>query len=114
MWDSAVADSAVNGHYTRTRESLDGAYVRPRHDGWIAFQDSRLGTDFTARVAGSGTVQVRLGSPAGRLLGTTEVADTGDKYTYATVRARLAPVRGRHDVYLVLSDGVRLATFRAG
>ena len=39
VWDSQVADSAVNGHYSRTRESLDGAYVRPRHDGWIAFQD---------------------------------------------------------------------------
>jgi multiple sugar transport system substrate-binding protein len=39
VWDSAATDAAVNGHYTRTRESLDGAYVRPRHDGWIAFQD---------------------------------------------------------------------------
>jgi beta-glucosidase len=82
--------------------------------GWIAFHDARLGSEFTARVAGSGTVQVRLGSPTGRLLGTAEVADTGDKYTYATVRARLAPVRGRHDIHLVLTDGVRLATFRAG
>ena len=39
VWDSEAADAAVNGHYSRTRESLDGAYVRPRHDGWIAFQD---------------------------------------------------------------------------
>jgi len=31
-----------------------------------------------------------------------------------TAGARLAPVRGRHDVYLVLGDGVRLATFRTG
>jgi beta-glucosidase len=84
---------------------------------WIAFEDSRLGTAFTARVAkasaGPGTVEVRLGSPTGRLLGTATVASTGDKYTYATVDARLDRVRGRHDVYLVLDDGVRLATFRA-
>jgi beta-glucosidase len=84
---------------------------------WIAFKDSRLGTAFTARVAkasaGPGTVEVRLGSPTGRLLGTATVASTGDKYTYATVNARLDRVRGRHDVYLVLGDGVRLATFRA-
>jgi multiple sugar transport system substrate-binding protein len=39
VWDSAAADAAVNGHYSGTRESLDGAYVRPRHNGWIAFQD---------------------------------------------------------------------------
>ena len=38
-WDSTAADTAVNGHYSRTRSTLDGAYVRPRHDGWIAFQD---------------------------------------------------------------------------
>jgi beta-glucosidase len=86
--------------------------------GWIAFRDARLGTAFTARVAkesaGAGTVEVRLGSPAGRLLGTAEVASTGDRYTYTTTGARLAPVRGRHDVYLVLGAGVRLATFRAG
>lgn len=39
VWDSTTADAAVNGHYSRTRESLDAAYVRPRHDGWIPFQD---------------------------------------------------------------------------
>jgi multiple sugar transport system substrate-binding protein len=39
VWDSESADRAVNGHYTRTRQSLDCAYVRPRQDGWIAFQD---------------------------------------------------------------------------
>jgi beta-glucosidase len=86
--------------------------------GWIAFQDSRLGTAFTARVAketaGAGTVEVRLGSPTGRLLGTATVASTGDRYTYATATARLDRAGGRHDVYLVLGAGVRLATFRAG
>jgi beta-glucosidase len=85
---------------------------------WIAFRDSRLGTAFTARVAkasaGPGTVEVRLGSPTGRLLGTATVASTGNEYTYATTTARLDRVRGRHDVYLVLGAGVRLATFGAG
>jgi beta-glucosidase len=85
---------------------------------WIAFRDARLGTAFTARVAkatmGPGTVDVRLGSPTGRLLGTATVASTGDKYTYVTTAARLDRVTGRHDVYLVLGSGVRLATFRAG
>jgi beta-glucosidase len=86
--------------------------------GWIAFKDARLGTAFTASVAkesaGAGTVEIRLGSPTGRLLGTAPVASTGDRYAYTTTTARLDRVAGRHDVYLVLGAGVRLATFRAG
>jgi beta-glucosidase len=84
---------------------------------WIEFRDAALrgGTTFTARTAkaspGTGTVQVRLDSPTGRLLGTAQVSSTGDVYAYATSTAPLARVTGRHDVYLVLGAGLRLATF---
>ncbi|MEV6305922.1 glycoside hydrolase family 3 C-terminal domain-containing protein [Actinoplanes sp. NPDC051861] len=80
---------------------------------WIAFKDAALrgGTTFTARASGAGTVQVRLGSPTGRLLGTATLADTGGVYAYATVTAPLARATGRQDVYLVPSPGLRLATF---
>ncbi|MBG0561031.1 glycoside hydrolase family 3 protein [Actinoplanes aureus] len=80
---------------------------------WIAFKDAALrgGTTFTARASGAGTVQVRLGSPTGRLLGTATLADTGGIYQYATVTAPLARATGRQDVYLVPSPGLRLATF---
>ena len=80
---------------------------------WIAFRDAALrgGTTFTARASGTGTVQVRLGSPTGRLLGTATLADTGGVYQYATVTAALARATGRQDVYLVPSPGLRLATF---
>ncbi|MEU4221041.1 glycoside hydrolase family 3 C-terminal domain-containing protein [Actinoplanes sp. NPDC026623] len=80
--------------------------------GWIAFKGSRLGTAFTARVAGSGTIEVRVGSPTGRLLGTARPAATADEYTYATTTARLGRAAGRQDVYLVLGAGLRLATFK--
>ncbi|BCJ46354.1 beta-glucosidase [Actinoplanes ianthinogenes] len=81
---------------------------------WIAFRDAalRAGKTFTVRAAGAGTVQVRLGSPAGRLLGTATVADTGGVYAYAEVSAPVAAVSGRQDVYLVLSPGLRVASFR--
>ncbi|MEV0902095.1 glycoside hydrolase family 3 C-terminal domain-containing protein [Actinoplanes sp. NPDC049802] len=80
---------------------------------WIAFEDAALrgGTTFTARASGSGTVEVRLGSPKGRLLGTAALPGTGDVYRYATVTATLARFSGRQDVYLVPSPGLRLATF---
>ncbi len=35
--DTAV-DQAANGFYNRTRATLEGAILRPRHDGYMAFQ----------------------------------------------------------------------------
>ena len=87
---------------------------------WVAFKDADLrgATSFTARTAkastGSGSVRVRLDSPTGRLLGTAQVASTGDVYGYATSTARLSRATGRHTVYLVFDAGVRLATFAIG
>ncbi|MEU8664422.1 glycoside hydrolase family 3 protein, partial [Actinoplanes philippinensis] len=79
---------------------------------WLAFKDAALrgGATFTARASGSGAVQVRLGSPSGRLLGTARVG-TGGVYDYATVTATLARFSGRQTVYLLPGPGVRLATF---
>ncbi len=66
-------------------------------------------TTFTATVAkadaGAGTIEVRLGSPDGQLLGTADVSSTGDVYDYTTTTASLAAANGVHDVYLVLSPG---------
>lgn len=77
---------------------------------WIAFKDAALRdvSTFRASVLGSGTVQVRLDSPTGRLLGTATVSSAA----YATVTTSLARVSGRHSVYLVFGGpGIRLATF---
>ncbi|MDQ7248357.1 extracellular solute-binding protein [Dongia sedimenti] len=38
-WSSAAVNTAVDGFYTKTRATLDGAWVRPRHDGYMAFQE---------------------------------------------------------------------------
>jgi multiple sugar transport system substrate-binding protein len=38
-WDDGAVNVAVNGFYRDTRATLEGAWVRPRHDGYIAFQD---------------------------------------------------------------------------
>ncbi|MFJ4631630.1 glycoside hydrolase family 3 C-terminal domain-containing protein [Streptomyces sp. NPDC088847] len=96
-----------------------GTAVGAAADGaWLKFADAQWGTGartFTARVAstGAGTVEVRLGSPTtGRLVGTAHTGGTGSSYDYETVTADLAgAAKGRTDVYLVLSDGLRMATF---
>jgi beta-glucosidase len=95
-----------------------GTSVGATADGqWAKYANAALadpGT-FTARIAkegpGSATIQVRLDSPTGPLLGTAQVPSTGDVYSYTTVTAPLAAATGRHNVYLVLGDGVRVATF---
>jgi beta-glucosidase len=82
---------------------------------WIVFKDASLrnGTTFTASAssAAATTVEVRLGSPTGRLLGTAPVAATGDAYSYAATTAKLARAGGKHDVYLVFGGALRVSTF---
>ncbi|MFD0523673.1 glycoside hydrolase family 3 protein [Paractinoplanes durhamensis] len=93
-----------------------GTSVGPAAAGdWIAFKDVALGNPgtFTAQVAAltNTTIEVRLGSPTGKLLGTAPVTATGDVYRYATVRTQLAKASGHQDVYLVFGDALRLSTF---
>jgi len=99
---------------------VDGTSVSSAGTGvaWVSYADAQLRAPrtFTARVANAGaasTVEVRLDSPTGRLLGTANVPTTGGRYAYATARAALggAPITGRHAVYLVIGDGIRLADF---
>ncbi|WP_338779505.1 fibronectin type III-like domain-contianing protein [Streptomyces sp. DG1A-41] len=101
-----VDESKVRG--TAVAASADGA--------WLKFADAGLGrgaSAFSARVAGApGTVEVRLGAPDGPLAGTARFAGTSSPYEYGTVTAGLsAAARGRTDVYLVLSGGLRLSAF---
>ena len=38
-WDDPAVDDLAGGFYSRTRATLQGAWVRPRHDGYMVFQD---------------------------------------------------------------------------
>ncbi len=39
-WDDDAVNEATNRFYRRTRRTLDGAWMRPRHQGYMAFQDA--------------------------------------------------------------------------
>jgi multiple sugar transport system substrate-binding protein len=39
-WESEAVNAPVHGFYRLTRRTLDGAWVRPRHDGYMPFQDA--------------------------------------------------------------------------
>src|SRR5665647_1317532 len=101
---------------TSTVASLSPAFAA---DGsWVSFDDARLRSHnrtFTVSAANAGesdaTVEVRLNSPTGQLLGTVTVPSTGDIYAYTTATATLRRGSGIRDVYLVLSAGVRVAEF---
>jgi beta-glucosidase len=94
-----------------------GTAVGATTDGaWLKFADTQLGSgahEFSARVAGTaGTVEVRLGSPTGPPAGTAHFAGTSSPYDYSTVTAALSSAaKGRTDVYLVLSEGLRVSEF---
>ncbi|WP_214412458.1 glycoside hydrolase family 3 protein [Sphaerisporangium fuscum] len=94
-----------------------GDAVGRTHTGdWISFRDADLrggATTFTAGVAATaaGRIEVRLGSPSGKLIGTADVPSTGDVYTYTTVKAPLTKATGVHDIYLVFTGDLRIKDF---
>ena len=42
-WTDPDVDAASNGFFSETLSALDAAYLRPRHDGFLAFQDEAGG-----------------------------------------------------------------------
>jgi beta-glucosidase len=100
---------------TKVRGTAVGATAAGQ---WISFDGSALrpgARTFTASVAragaGAGDVEVRLGSPTGRLLGTATVPSTGDDYRYVSTSTELAGAAGKQDVYLVFDSALRVADF---
>lgn len=53
-WEDEAVNAAAGNFYRATRKTLEGAYVRPRHNGYMAFQDAaskRLNAGLIAREA---------------------------------------------------------------
>src|SRR5690606_16441942 len=39
-WEDPAVNAPTHGFYENTRQTLEGAWVRPRHNGYMAFQDA--------------------------------------------------------------------------
>lgn len=58
-WDSPAVDRAAGGFYSGTRATLERASVRPRFDGWIAFQQ-HAGEQVAACLRGRASIDQTL------------------------------------------------------
>ena len=67
--------------------------------------------DPPARVA----IQLRLDNPVtGPVVGTVPVTSTGGPYNWATATAPVTGANGHHDLYLVFTGPLEVATFSFG
>lgn len=80
---------------------------------WIVFRDADLrgrpaGVTVGVAAVGDGSIELRTGSPAGKLIATVPVAATGGVYTWGTATARVTGASGVKDLYLVFRGDLRI------
>jgi hypothetical protein len=88
-----------------------GQSINPIQEGaWTAYNNISLGgiDTFVARAASgstAGTIEIHLDSASGTLLGTCNLAATGDAQVYANSYAKLSATNGTRTIYLVYPEG---------
>lgn len=93
--------------------SASGGIVGSTDGGdWMRYDNVNLSsgyTTFTARYArdytGTGTVEIRLGSTTGTLVGTLSAPNTGGWSTFGTASTTLTGASGTQNVYIVFPSG---------
>lgn len=93
----------------------DGAILNAIPDnGWVCYRKFDFGeaTNHFRVSAGAnngrgGQVELHLGSPTGRKIGTVTISPTGDFGNFKTFETSIAPISGQHDLYLVFKDSRR-------
>lgn len=97
---------------TQTEASSEGTdnvgYIN--NNDWLRFDainltgiksfDARVACDYTG-----GTIEMRLGSVTGALVGAASVTNTNGNQVYTTVSANLSNVSGVNDIYFVFTGG---------
>lgn len=89
----------------------EGSNIGYIEDGdWAMFSDIDLTCASSIDISASsntngGTVEVRLGSPTGTLIGTVPISGTGNWGTYTIFDSSINNVGGTHNVYLVFNGG---------
>ena len=78
---------------------------------WVQVRNLNFGSgaiSFTARIAGTvsgGSIQIRLDSTTGTLIGTCAVPSTGGTQTWQNVSCPVSGATGLHDVFFVFAGG---------
>lgn len=131
--DDLVQAHALNPYAKvegETMASQSGIEVEPCSEGgmnltdlsngdWVQIRgvDFRLGADsFNARVASSigGTIELRLDSPTGTLVGTCQISDTGGLNSWDSVSCDIdkTEAKGGHDLYVFFSGEADVELFK--
>jgi arabinoxylan arabinofuranohydrolase len=104
--------NAQSGIYTEISKAGGMNVCNIENGDWIKIRGVDFGKKgvqkFSASVAGTvgnGQIELRLGNPAGTLIGTCKVASTGDMQTWKTISCKVNKVTGVQDLYLKFTGG---------
>jgi beta-glucosidase len=89
---------------------------------WVKFGDVHFGdavTSFSAQVAkadpSAASIELRLDNPVtGPVVASVPVTSTGGPYNWATATGQVTGAHGHHDLYLVFTGPLEVATFSFG
>ncbi len=98
-WESGVTTEVCGEGGMDVTSISSGDYIKVKN---VDFGSGA--TSFTARVAASaagGTIQIRLGSQTGTLVGTCNVSATGGTQTWANTTCTISGASGVNDLYFV-------------
>lgn len=97
---------------------VGGASVHPVKEGaWIAFNDvlfdhEAVAIDALVSSAKGGSIEIRIGSAAGKLVGTVTVPSGGVLQQWSTLKSEVSVETGTCDVYIVFNGEVLLSRFQ--
>jgi hypothetical protein len=100
-WESGIETEVCSEGGMNVTAISNGDYIKVKN---VDFGGGA--TSFTARVAaaaGGGSIQVRLGSQTGTLVGTCSVAATGGAQTWANTTCSISGASGIKDLFFVFS-----------
>ncbi|WP_438021540.1 glycoside hydrolase family 43 protein [Sorangium sp. So ce315] len=102
-WESGVETEACSEGGMNVTSIENGDYIKVKG---VDFGTGAV--SFDARVAsatGGGSIELRLGSPTGTLVGTCTVQGTGGAQTWVTTSCPVDGATGVHDLYLKFTGG---------
>jgi hypothetical protein len=104
----------ATGYSSQSGITTNSGYIGSLDQGdWVAYKGVDFGagaTSFAAGVAaangwGGKSIQLRLDSPTGAVIGTLTVPATGSWTTFKTVQVAISKVTQVHDLYLTFAGG---------